>query len=854
MKIPAVVSDILRTTAPTLLSALSLPPPFNVIASAVVSRTIGRYASPNRPAPAAPAAAVPVPGGAPTEEDTPVAKLTPDEVVATVEQNANDPGFLLALRQAEDDLKKYEIEAGLRFAELEFQDRKRAGELQASGNIVESVFKAGYVIVLTAVLGMLAMIVVLMLVASGYIPIMEGQMTTAAFGLIGTAVGFINGIAGTIVTFYYGSSQGSKDKTQAMEKQFERFGAAVSEMRQPSPPSPPAPPPVPQAPQILPPTEPGGPAKVILPGADGRPHFHTLGPADDAPALPEGESEPVVPASHELTAELVPDLQVPHRKFPGGATWALTAQGISVEGGAPERTGGEPKTVKRIWKDFGRYITTWAGHYGVPVELIVATIATESSGDPDAWREEPRINDRSVGLMQTLVKTAREALSNASLRANDLKDPSLSIQAGTAYIARQRKKTLFDPPIVAAAYNAGSPYREDAEGNRWRMRCYPLGTGEHIDRFVAWFGDAMRVSAEEDWGDGGNVPSFAAVFAGGGGAPGSGEGPQGGSPQGDGGGNGGPMLPAVVIPPMAGAALQLLRQFTGAAVPLKELSDRVPRLVMGIQERLGELGYLDPPADGNFGSVSRWALSEFCTRQGLSHGDRFSTEIAEALIAPGAPLTALPKPGNWIDKVVDYMDAQGHWLCHVPECRNIIYLEGVTLRDDGNVVVNEDRPNEFNDLRMILWVDGAGTLRHKAWDGSTEPSRKWTVDPMNPKGAARIKFDQFKAWKVGIHNASKASGHEALVQRKPVSVFRDLNKDFIRTGDKLYTGLFGINQHSGYDYAPLDMRGSGAGCLVGRTTEGHREFMAELKKDPRYKATGNYTFITTILPGDKVLG
>ena len=71
--------------------------------------------------------------------------------------------------------------------------------------------------------------------------------------------------------------------------------------------------------------------------------------------------------------------------------------------------------------------------------------------------------------------------------------PAGSIEAGTAYIARQEAKTGFDPPLVAAAYNAGGVYEEAREPNRWRLRCYPLGTGHHVDRWVKWFNDAVRL-------------------------------------------------------------------------------------------------------------------------------------------------------------------------------------------------------------------------------------------------------------------------------------------------------------------------------------------------------------------------
>jgi hypothetical protein len=37
---------------------------------------------------------------------------------------------------------------------------------------------------------------------------------------------------------------------------------------------------------------------------------------------------------------------------------------------------------------------------------------------------------------------------------------------------------------------------DDSEGNRWRMRQYPIGTPHHADRYVQWFNDCFRVFQE----------------------------------------------------------------------------------------------------------------------------------------------------------------------------------------------------------------------------------------------------------------------------------------------------------------------------------------------------------------------
>lgn len=187
--------------------------------------------------------------------------------------------------------------------------------------------------------------------------------------------------------------------------------------------------------------------------------------------------------------------------YRGGVRWRLVDAGIEIEGVGVERTPGEPVSAARVWERFGREVNAAARAHRVPAAILVATILTESSGRADAVRLEPgyvsdaRTPDRvSVGLMQTLISTASGALGRAVGRAF-LLVPAGSIGAGAAYIASQRTRTALDPPLVAAAYNAGGLYPQTSAGNRWRLRQYPIGTGEHCDRFVRWFNDAVAVLA-----------------------------------------------------------------------------------------------------------------------------------------------------------------------------------------------------------------------------------------------------------------------------------------------------------------------------------------------------------------------
>lgn len=202
---------------------------------------------------------------------------------------------------------------------------------------------------------------------------------------------------------------------------------------------------------------------------------------------------------------------------------------------------------------------------------------------------------------------------------------------------------------------------------------------------------------------------------------------------------------------------------------------------------------------------------------------------------------------NLAKQIIDYMHLKNHVVFSDNKNYNIVYVEG--MNEDGTL--NDDIPNQFNDRRIVIEIIDSVPKIVNHWQATTEPGAHYTHNPMNSKGAARIAFGQYRAWSVGTHG--NAEPHEALVQVAPVTVCRDYNKDFKRTGDKLDIGFFGINQHWGYD-APLDnIKNASAGCLVGRRREGHREFMRLVKSDRRYQADKNYIFYTTVIAGDDLL-
>ena len=296
------------------------------------------------------------------------------------------------------------------------------------------------------------------------------------------------------------------------------------------------------------------------------------------------------------------------------------------------------------------------------------------------------------------------------------------------------------------------------------------------------------------------------------------------------------------------AGTRALEGFGGDALPVSSLATR-PDLVVEIQQRLSDLGYLDPPPDGLMGPTSQWALADFCKRNGVALDGGFTRQVAATLLKPTAPLPEIRAGGGWIDRAIAYVGKKGWFVCRHPDCKNVIYLESVEL--DG--ALNDGAPNKFNDLRVVFSIGPDGVPVMHDWDGTSEPGMFYTMNPLNPAGAARIAYGQFKSWIVGTHHPGTANAHEALIQVADIDVYRDLAKDFKREGP-LFTGLFGINQHWGYDAPKDDVGNTSAGCLVGRTKAGHREFMALLKTDPRYLANRGYKFMTAVMSGKEALG
>jgi hypothetical protein len=171
---------------------------------------------------------------------------------------------------------------------------------------------------------------------------------------------------------------------------------------------------------------------------------------------------------------------------------------------------------------------------------------------------------------------------------------------------------------------------------------------------------------------------------------------------------------------------------------------------------------------------------------------------------------------------------------------DIVYIENINKNGKPLTVIN---PNYFNDLRLVLeWKPTPRILG--CWIATTAPGVHYTQFPMNSGGAFKIVGGQHMGvWQVGKHG-----DHEALIQTgKQVCGHRDINKDYEYDTDIITCGWYGVNQHWGWDMPINNISNTSAGCLVGRTRQGHRDFMGLIKTDKRYQIKESYRYSTTVI-------
>ena len=174
-----------------------------------------------------------------------------------------------------------------------------------------------------------------------------------------------------------------------------------------------------------------------------------------------------------------------------------------------------------------------------------------------------------------------------------------------------------------------------------------------------------------------------------------------------------------------------------------------------IQERLTAMGLLDPPADGVVGAVTRWAL-----RMAGIKGE-LTAENANEILQELSTKTALPlnPRDDLAGRIVRAAKEHDFWIARHKDCCNIFYIEG--MDEDGTA--NANRPNEFNDLRVVIQLTAAGVPKITGmWQATTEPGRYWTLAADEFQ---RRRADRVRAMEVLEHRHSQRESRSAGADR-----------------------------------------------------------------------------------------
>jgi len=190
------------------------------------------------------------------------------------------------------------------------------------------------------------------------------------------------------------------------------------------------------------------------------------------------------------------------------------------------------------------------------------------------------------------------------------------------------------------------------------------------------------------------------------------------------------------------------------------------------------------------------------------------------------------------ENIKSYFQAQEYKFFDTPDKKLNINIVGVRRDNQGT--------NTFDDFLLLMYREEE-LMVSRRYQVTTDPGKYWLQNPSNPKGTAVLKPGQYRStWQLGKHQGK----YEALVQRKPVQVYRDNNKDEVIDYDSMTTmideGYFGINIHRSnpYDESYVINKWS-AGCQVFKKVEDYNNFIEACRESAKiYGNAFTYTLIT----------
>jgi hypothetical protein len=165
-------------------------------------------------------------------------------------------------------------------------------------------------------------------------------------------------------------------------------------------------------------------------------------------------------------------------------------------------------------------------------------------------------------------------------------------------------------------------------------------------------------------------------------------------------------------------------------------------------------------------------------------------------------------------KIIGLLKRNGWKVFHRPFELNIIGLRKNTIQS-----------NRFDDELHVIYKDDKGQVHNFIYKITTDPGTYWLTHPSLPKGTAILKQGQYlNAYGLGFHKGK----YKALVQQKPVTIFRDYDRDAtldFNNGNE-ERGIFGINIHRAAAAGSTKVIDKySAGCQVFENADEFKEFI-----------------------------
>jgi hypothetical protein len=139
-------------------------------------------------------------------------------------------------------------------------------------------------------------------------------------------------------------------------------------------------------------------------------------------------------------------------------------------------------------------------------------------------------------------------------------------------------------------------------------------------------------------------------------------------------------------------------------------------------------------------------------------------------------------------------------------------------------------PNRFDDELHVFYKTSPLHWEYHSFKITTDPGTFWLKNPMQAQGTAILAEGQnINAYSIGLHR-----GHyNALVQRKPITIIRDYNRDAVLDfyNGKKTKGYYGINIHRANRVGKTKhIDKNSAGCQVFENASDFEVFMKLCEK------------------------